>query len=136
MKKSYLTFAITVTCLLGMGISAHAQDARGVSVTVPFAFVVDGSKTMPAGTYKIGRVFPQAGPGLIIYAHGSSALLLPVAVDEASEGQEKLSFERVGDQYFLTKVGTPAGVYTIETARAITKLAELKDHSTFVSSGN
>jgi len=136
MKKSYLAFAITVTCLLGMGISAHAQDAMGVTVKVPFEFVVDGSKTMPAGTYRIGRVSPQSSRSLIIYNHSSSALLLPVAVDEASEGQETLSFERVGDQYFLTKVGTPAGVYTIETVRAITKLAELKNHSTVLSSGN
>jgi len=28
MKKSYLTAVLTLTCLLGLGISARAQDAE------------------------------------------------------------------------------------------------------------
>jgi len=38
MKKSYLTAVLTLTCLLGLGISARAQDAEGVRVNVPFEF--------------------------------------------------------------------------------------------------
>lgn len=59
MKKSYLTVVLTLTCLLGPSLSAHAQDASRVVVTVPFEFVVTGSKTMPAGTYRIDRVSPD-----------------------------------------------------------------------------
>ena len=38
MMKSYLTVVLTLTCLLGSGISAHAQDTEGVRVKVPFQF--------------------------------------------------------------------------------------------------
>jgi hypothetical protein len=105
-------------------------------VTVPFEFVVTGSKTMPAGTYRIDRVSPDSRSGLIIRSYDSSVLLLPIAVDEASAEQGKLSFEHVRDKYFLSKVGTPVGVYTIETPRTISKLAQSKDHDTASSSGN
>ncbi len=80
MKKSLFTVVLTMTCLLGLGISAHAQDASRVVVKVPFEFVA-GGKTLPAGT-------------------------------------------------------TPAGVYTILTPRAVTKLAQMNDHGVTSSSGN
>jgi hypothetical protein len=136
MKKSYLTIVLTLTSLLGLGISARALDAGGVAVTVPFEFVVAGSKTMPAGTYSIERVSPDSRSGLIIRSYKNGALLLPVAVDGPFAEQAKLNFEHVGDKYFLSKVATPAGVYTIETPGRITKLAKSKDHGTASSSGN
>jgi hypothetical protein len=136
MKKSYLNIVFTLTGLLGLGISARAQDAGRVTVTVPFEFVVAGSKTMPAGTYSIGRVSPDSRSGLIIRSYDSSVLLLPIAFHEASAEQTKLSFEQVGDKYFLSEVETPAAVYSIETPRGITKLAQMKDRSTVPSSGN
>ncbi len=135
MKKSYLTVVLTLTSLLGSGMSAHAQDTTRVTVTVPFEFVA-GSKTLPAGTYSIGRVSPDSRPGLIVRSYGNSVLVLPIAVDEASAEQAKLSFEHVGDKYFLSKVETPVGVYVIETPQTITKLAQTKDHGTVSSSGN
>jgi hypothetical protein len=136
MKKSYLTIALTLTSLLGQGIPARAQEAGGVSVTVPFEFVVDGSKTLPAGTYRIERVSRDSHSGLIIRSDENSAFLLPLAVDAVSAEQAELNFEHVGDKYFLSKVATPVGVYTIETPRVITKLAKSKDHGTASSSGN
>jgi hypothetical protein len=57
MKKSYLTAVLTLTCLLGLGISARAQDTEEVRVNVPFEFVAGGA-TLPAGTYTAGRVSP------------------------------------------------------------------------------
>jgi hypothetical protein len=36
----------------------------------------------------------------------------------------------VGDKNFLSKVETPLGVYSIKTPRAMTKLAQIKDHPT------
>jgi hypothetical protein len=135
MKKSYLIVVLTLTCLLGSAISANAQDVGRVSVTVGFEFVA-GGQIMPAGTYTVGRVHPDPLSGLIIRTYGNSALLLPIAVDDASADHAELSFEHVGDKYFLTKIKTPAGVYTIETPQAITKLAQMKDHGTLSSSGN
>jgi len=54
MKKSYLIVVLSLTWLLGLGISAHAQDTEGVRVNVPFEFVAGGT-TLPAGTYTVGR---------------------------------------------------------------------------------
>ncbi|MGA2457068.1 MAG: hypothetical protein ABSF85_05840 [Terriglobales bacterium] len=135
MKKSYLTVVLTLTCLLGLGISACAQNASNIVVNVPFEFVA-GGKTLPAGTYSVGRVFSESDLSLNIRSHDNGIFLLPVVFNGASVEQAKLSFEHIGETYFLSGVRTPAGVYTIETPRAITKLAQMKDHGTRASSGN
>ena len=135
MKKSYLTVVLTLTCLLWLGISASAQDTSNIVANVPFEFVA-GGKTLPAGTYSVGSVFPESDLTLIIRSLDKGGVLLPIIFDGASGGQAKLSFEHIGDTYFLSKVQTPAGVYTIGTRRAITKLAQMKDHGTVASSGN
>src|SRR6202162_2683941 len=108
MNKSYFIAVLTLTCLLGLGTSARAQDTEGVVAKIPFEFIA-GSRTMPAGTYSIGRLSQDAHLGLIIQSHDNGALLLPVAVDEDSAEKATLSFEHVGDKYFLTKADTPAG---------------------------
>ena len=137
MKKSLFTMVLTMTCLLGLGISAHAQDASAVVVTVPFEFVA-GGKTLPAGTYSVGRLSPGIHPSLIIDSkdNGAFALVLPIVPSGDSAGRTDLSFERVGAKYFLSKVETPAGVYTLLTTRAMTKLAHMNDHGVTSSSGN
>ena len=136
MKKSLFTVVLTMTCLLGLGLSAHAQDASGVVVKVPFEFVA-GDKTLPAGTYSVGRVSP-ATHAIIIAGkdNGALALVLPIVPGGDSAGRTDLSFERVGGKYFLSKVATPAGVYTLLTTREMTKLAQMNDHSVTSSSGN
>ena len=136
MKTSYCTVVLTLTCLLGVGIRAHAQDASGVVVSVPFEFVA-GAKTLPAGTYSVGRLAPAIHPTLFLDSKdsGASALVLPSVPDEVSSGHTALSFERVGSQMFLSKVETPAGVYIVLTPRAITKLAKMNDRGTTSSSG-
>ncbi len=53
-----------------------------------------------------------------------------VSADEA-----ELGFEHVGDKYFLSKIETPASVYAIRTPRAVTQVAQMKDHGTGSSSG-
>jgi hypothetical protein len=137
MKTSLFTAVLTMTCLLGFGISAHAQDASGVVVKVPFEFVA-GGKTLPAGTYSVGRLSPGIHPSLIIDSkdNGAFALVLPIVPDGDSAGRTELSFERVGGKYFLSKVATPAGVYTLMTQRAMTRLAQMNDHGVTSSSGN
>ena len=138
MKNSYLTVVLTLTSLLGLGISAHAEDQNKVVVNVQFDFVVAGSRTMPAGTYTISRISQDPRSGLVLRSGDDSALLLPVVVGEASAGQAGLSFERVGERYYLSTIETPGGVYTVATPRAITKLAQSrsKDAVTVSVSGN
>ena len=91
MKKSYLTVVLTLTCLLGLGISASAQDTSNIVANVPFEFVA-GGKTLPAGTYSVGSVFPESDLTLIIRSLDKGGVLLPIVFDGASGGQAKLSF--------------------------------------------
>ena len=139
MKKSYLTVVLTQTCLFGLGISARAQDASRVVATVPFDFVA-GGETFPAGTYSIGRLSPAANPDLVIRSYDNSAApisaaLLPIVFDDTSAEQAKLGFVHVGDKYFLSRVETLVGVYTIGTPKAMTKVAQGNHPGTLSSSG-
>lgn len=134
MKKSYSAVVLTLTCLLGLSISAHAQDPEKIAVNVPFDFVA-GSKTLPAGTYSVSRVSDHASPALVIRSYDNSAFLLPLFFDGVSADHAELRFEHVGDKYFLSKIETPVGVYAIRTPRAMTQVAQMKDHGTGSSSG-
>jgi len=134
MKSSYLTAVLTITCLLGLGINAHAQDTEGVRVKVPFEFVAGGT-TLPAGTYAVGRVSSGTSQVLSIRSYDKGALFQPIAFDGYATGQAKLAFEHLGDKYFLSGVETPAGVYTIALPRAMVALAQTKDQGTMSSSG-
>jgi hypothetical protein len=134
MKKSYLTAVLTLTCLLGLGISARAQDAEGVRVTIPFEFVAGGA-TLPAGTYTVGRLSLEAFSGIAISGYGHGAIVLPIAIDGARFEQPKLSFEHVGDKYFLSEADTLGGVYTFALPRAMVALAQMKDQGTMSSGG-
>ena len=134
MKKSYLIAVLTLTCLLGLGISARAQDTEGVRVNVPFEFVAGGT-TLPAGTYTVARVSPGTSQILSIRSYNDGVMFLPIEFDGAATGQAKLDFEHVGDKYFLSGIETSAGVYTIGLPRAMVALAQTKDQGTTSSSG-
>ena len=135
MKKSYLAAVLALTCLLGLGISARAQDTEGVRVKVPFEFVA-GGKTLPAGTYTIGRQSLEAYSGITISSYGHGALVLPIAVDGTAAAQPKLSFEHVGGKYFLTEADTPGGVYSFALPKAMVAMAQAKDQGTVSSGGS
>jgi hypothetical protein len=75
-------------------------------------------------------------PGLIILIRSreDAVYLHPVAFDGASGEDAQLNFEHVGDKYFLNKVRTSAGVYTI--GPAVTQVAQKKvRHEAMPSSG-
>lgn len=134
MKKSYFAAVLTLTCLLGIGMSANAQDTEGVSVKVPFEFVAGGA-TLPAGTYTVGRISVDASSGIAIRTYGHGAFALPMVVDGTPAKEPKLSFERVGDKYFLTEADTPGGIYTFALPRAMVALAQANDQGTVSSGG-
>ena len=134
MKNSFSAVVLTLTCLLGLGISARAQDVDKVVVNVPFEFVA-GGQTLPAGTYGISRVSDQAYEALLIRSNDNRAFLLPMFFDGVSADHAELRFEHVGDKYFLSKIETPAGVYAVRTPRAMTQVAQMKDHGAVSSSG-
>jgi hypothetical protein len=133
MKKSYFIAVLALTCLLGLGGSSRAQDPSRIVVHVPFDFVAGGA-TLPAGTYSVGRV-SDSQRSLVIRSDDKGALLLPIVFDGAAADQAKLAFQHVGDMYFLSKIETPGGVYTIGTPRVMTKVAQTRDEGTMSSSG-
>jgi hypothetical protein len=136
MKKLYLIAVLTLTCLFGLS-EAHAQDVDTVVANVPFEFVAGGT-TLPAGTYRVSRVYPAGRSVLAIQSSDNSVFVLPVVIDGVFDGayadHGELSFVHVGDKNFLSKVETPDGAYTIKTSRAMTKVAQIKDHGTGSSS--
>jgi len=134
MKKSYLTAVLTLTCLFGLGMSAHAQDTEGVRVKVPFEFVAAGT-ILPAGTYTVGRLSADPFSAIAIHGYGHGVIVLPMVVEGTAAEQPKLSFEHVGDTYFLREVHTSGGTYTFALPKALVALAQMKDQGTMSSSG-
>ena len=133
MNRFYVVAVLTLTCLLGVGVEAHAQDAE-ISVTVPFEFVA-GGQTLPAGQYIVGRTSADAHSGITIRSYNNVALMLPIVVDETPAYQPKLSFVRVGGEYCLSKVEAPQGIYTFRAPRTMVMLAQKKDQSSVSSAG-
>jgi hypothetical protein len=136
MKTLHVTALLVLTCLLGLGVGAHAQDVDGVVVTVPFDFVAGGA-TLPAGEYRIHRVDSGSNRELIIYSYrNGGAFVLPVAFDGVLSNQPTLGFEHVGGRYFLSRIRTAGGVYTMTTPPARIALAQAKSRNTSSPSGS
>ena len=135
MKKAYLTAVCMLMCLLGVGVSARAQSADAVIVSVPFEFVAGGA-TLPASEYRINRANPGVDRELAITSYDKgSAFLSPVAFDESANDMPTLSFEHVGGKYFLSKIKTPGGVYTMAASREMIMLGRMNTPSGLTSSG-
>jgi hypothetical protein len=134
MKKAYVTAVLMLTCLLGVGVSARAQDADAVVVSVPFEFVAGGA-TLPAGDYRVSRLNPTVNRELAISSYNrGTAYLLPLAFDNGPSNQPTLSFEHVGGKYFLSRIKTPSGVYTMPASREMVMLGKANSPSPSTSS--
>jgi len=87
--------------LLCAGLHAQTMNLRG---TIPFAFRA-GDTQMPAGDYTIRHSANQ----LILHKEGGgpSVLLLTIAASRPNAlSEERLSFNRYGERYFLSSVWT------------------------------
>jgi hypothetical protein len=136
MKKSYFTAALMLTCLLGVGVSARAQGADAVLVSVPFEFVA-GDATLPAGDYRVSRVNPGVNRELAISGYNKgNAFLLPLAFDDGPANEPTLSFEHVGSKYFLSRIKTLSGVYTLPASREMVMLGKANSPSPSTSSAS
>jgi hypothetical protein len=136
MKKSYLTAVLMLTCLFGVGVSARAQDTDAVVVSVPFEFVAGGA-TLPAGEYRVSRVNPGVNRELAIRGYNKgNAFLLPLAFDDGPADGPTLSFEHVGGKYFLSRIKTLSGVYTMPASREMVMLGKANSPSPSTSSAS
>jgi len=133
--RKYSAVAVTLLVCCGMALTAHAQQEGKVVVTVPCEFIA-GSKTLPAGTYTIGRLSLDTGSPLLISNRTNSSFVLPAVFDGAAGDKVRLSFEHVGETYLLSGVTTEAGTYTIATGPAtasLSRLAKMKSHDSMKS---
>jgi len=131
MKKQYLTVLFTLICVLGLGLGTHAQEEDTVVTKVPFDFVA-GGKVLPAGTYRVSRVAPGSGSRELemrSYETRASVFVIPTAFDDVESGNAQLSFEHLGDEYFLSAIETPIGTYAISISPAAIKLAQTQQQT-------
>lgn len=136
MRKQFLRILIVFFSFAGLSMAARAQVRDQIAVTIPFEFVVAG-KTLPAGTYNVNRVTDAYPRTLILHSfeNHTSVLVVPSQVEGRSADKVHVSFERVGGQYFLSKIETADNVFTIPVSRsAIMELAAR--NSTSASSGS
>ncbi len=133
--KKYSVVAVMLLFCCGMALTAHAQAEGKVVVTVPFEFMA-GGQTLPAGTYTIGRAFPETSSALLISGGTHGLFALPAAFDGGAGNKVQLSFEDVGGTHLLSAVTTEAGTYTIATgpaAASLSRLAKMKSHDSMKS---
>ena len=120
MKMKFASVLLTVICLLGMSAAARADIRGQIRVTLPFEFVVDG-ETLPAGTYTLSTFSDDKFDGLILsnHDHRIGVFVHPVEIEGASADKPQVSFQRVGNQLFLTRIQTAYDVYNIPVPHSV-----------------
>ena len=129
--KKYTRIIVALTFLLGLGVGANAQTRAEIAVTLPFEFVA-GKTTLPAGKYIVKRISEQPFDVLMItsYDTGTSVLVNPTAMDNASAFNPTVSFRTIGDQHFLSGIQTADYVYNFHVSHSVTLAAAAKPHDT------
>jgi len=114
LQPNLLPLLILLVGVLAVCTVTKAEGRDAIKLTVPFEFVVDG-EALPAGTYKLSRLGDDKFEGLILRNETTrtSVFVHPMEVEEASSDMPRVSFERVGQEHFLSKIQTSHDVYEI-----------------------
>ena len=119
--KKVTSSLLSLLMLVGLGISAHAQDSDKLVVNVPFAFYVNGAK-LPAGDYMFRRNSPTDPSTMTIQSTGGRyGSYLIGNVEESVNprlADSQLVFDVVDGEHYLRAVGTSFGVHTLLPSRA------------------
>lgn len=117
MKKYFLRMIVPVFAFTALALTAKAQESDQLNVNVPHEFVV-GGKTMPAGTYRIGRINTSTESELFLtsFENRTGVLVVPSEWVDARTGAASLTFELINGQRFLTKIETAQHVFTIRVS--------------------
>jgi hypothetical protein len=128
--KNYTRIIVAVTLLFGLSVAAKAESETGIVVTLPFQFVVKG-KILPAGTYTAKQLSNDRFVlKLSNRANGTGVFVLPYEVENASAFMPRVSFQRVGEHYFLSAIQTADDVYNFPISRSALMEAAAKSPDT------
>jgi hypothetical protein len=133
----YARILVAITFILGLGAAGNAETRPEIVVTVPFTFVVSG-KTLPAGTYTVGRLSGDRLSVQILRSreHGVSVFVNPVGVKNATADKPLVSFQQVGEQHFLSAIQTADDVYDFQISRSVITEAAARSHNNASVSGS
>jgi hypothetical protein len=106
-------------------------------VTLPFDFVV-GGKTLPAGTYRLSLLADDKCEGTILGSceNRISVFVHPVEIESTFAERPHLSFERVGEERFLSRIQTTDDVYNIRVFHSLIMEAAAKTRDNGSASGS
>ena len=135
--KKYARFLVAITVLVGLSVAAKAETRAEIVVTLPFEFAV-GGKTLPAGTYTVSRLSDEKFDGLILtsYDKHTSVFVRPSEIESASPDKPQVSFQRVGDQHFLSTIQTTWDVYHFPVSHSVIREAAAKSRDNVSVSGS
>ena len=130
MKTTYVRFLSAFLALAALAIATRAQAVDKIIVNIPHEFVAAG-KTLPAGTYTINRIsdFNNTELSLSSVENHESVLLLSSVVAPTREDKPALSFQRVGDQYVLSKIETLDHVFPLPLSATPAVQVAMKNQS-------
>jgi len=127
--KKYARILATIVFIIGCGLAANAEMKNDVIVNLPFNFVVSGT-TLPAGTYTVSHSTGN-GSGLLKLTNrdkGSGVFVLPMVSESASFDNPHMSFQRVGEERFLSEIRTASVTYYIPASHSKIMEATAKSH--------
>jgi hypothetical protein len=135
--KKYARIIVAITLLSGLGVAAKAEIRDDIVIKVPFEFVV-GGKTLPAGTYKVSSLSLDKFSTLLLTSrdNGTSVFMLPLEGESASAEKPNVSFQRVGDQRFLSTIQTTSNVYYIPVSHSAIMEAAAKSRDNVSAPGS
>jgi len=127
--RQCLRILIVLIGAAGFGITVKAQVLDQIEVNIPYEFVVAG-KTLPAGTYRVVRLSVNNPRALYLKSleTRASALVFATQVENSYNEEPKVSFERVGGEYALSKIETANRLFKIPIARSETLDAAARSH--------
>lgn len=123
MKVELMKMFLVLGLLIGIGdVTARAQgliDDTSVEANVPHAFIVN-DKTLPAGKYTVKRL-DDTRPNVleIRSADGRNAVVFEAESVQGNQipSDAELVFNKVGDQYFLSKIWTSDSSFGYQVAK-------------------
>jgi hypothetical protein len=136
MKTIYVRFLSAFFALAALAVATRAQAVDKLIVNIPHDFVVSG-KTLPAGTYTINRIndFNVTELSIISLENRDGVLLISGEVAPTREDKPALTFNHVGNQYFLSKIETLDHIFTVPVSTKPAVQVAMKNQSTPSASG-